>query len=130
MAALRMSYHRILDKIEHMLPSKLRPLYNHPAGPKTVFFWAPVFKWGLVGAGLADMTRPADKLSASQSAVLTATGLIWSRYSLVIIPKNWNLFLVNFFLGCAGSSQLYRIWRFNQDQKAIEAAASKEAAES
>ncbi|XP_075963039.1 mitochondrial pyruvate carrier 2b [Anarhichas minor] len=136
MAALRVSYHRILDKIEHMLPSKLRPLYNHPAGPKTVFFWAPVFKWGLVGAGLADMTRPADKLSTSQSAVLTATGLIWSRYSLVIIPKNWNLFLVNFFLGSAGASQLYRIWRFNQDQKAIEAeeakeaAASKEAAES
>lgn len=32
MAALRASYHRILDKIEHMLPAKLRPLYNHPAG--------------------------------------------------------------------------------------------------
>lgn len=32
MAALRASYHRILDRIEHMLPAKLRPLYNHPAG--------------------------------------------------------------------------------------------------
>ena len=32
MAALRASYHRILNKIEHMLPAKLRPLYNHPAG--------------------------------------------------------------------------------------------------
>lgn len=41
-----------------------------------------------------------------------SAGLIWSRYSLVIIPKNWNLFCVNFFLGCAGGSQLYRIWRF------------------
>ncbi|XP_003961772.1 mitochondrial pyruvate carrier 2b [Takifugu rubripes] len=117
MAALRVSYHRILDKIEHMLPAKLRPLYNHPAGPKTVFFWAPVFKWGLVVAGLADMTRPAEKLSLSQSAVLTATGLIWSRYSLVIIPKNWNLFCVNFFVGGAGASQLFRIWRYNQDLK-------------
>ncbi|XP_056244992.1 mitochondrial pyruvate carrier 2b [Seriola aureovittata] len=126
MAALRASYHRILDKIEHMLPAKLRPLYNHPAGPKTVFFWAPVFKWGLVAAGLADMTRPADKLSTSQSAVLTATGLIWSRYSLVIIPKNWNLFAVNFFVGSAGASQLYRIWRYKQDKKAQ----AKEAAES
>lgn len=29
---------------------------------------------GLVMAGLADLTRPADKLSTSQSAVLTATG--------------------------------------------------------
>jgi len=109
-----------------MLPAKLRPLYNHPAGPKTVFFWAPMFKWGLVVAGLADMTRPADKLSTSQSAVLTATGLIWSRYSLVIIPKNWNLFAVNFFVGSAGASQLYRIWSFKQEQKALE----KEAAES
>ncbi|XP_017265735.1 mitochondrial pyruvate carrier 2b [Kryptolebias marmoratus] len=117
MAALRASYHRILDKIEHILPAKLRPLYNHPAGPKTVFFWAPMFKWGLVMAGLADMTRPADKLSLSQSAVLTATGLIWSRYSLVIIPKNWNLFAVNFFVGSAGLSQLYRIWRYEQEKK-------------
>uniref|UniRef100_A0A3Q0SV68 Mitochondrial pyruvate carrier n=1 Tax=Amphilophus citrinellus TaxID=61819 RepID=A0A3Q0SV68_AMPCI len=126
MAALRASYHRILDRIEHMLPAKLRPIYNHPAGPKTVFFWAPMFKWGLVMAGLADMTRPAEKLSTSQSAVLTATGLIWSRYSLVIIPKNWNLFAVNFFVGSAGASQLYRIWRYEQDKKAQ----AKEAAES
>ncbi|XP_030614628.1 mitochondrial pyruvate carrier 2b [Archocentrus centrarchus] len=126
MAALRASYHRILDRIEHMLPAKLRPVYNHPAGPKTVFFWAPMFKWGLVMAGLADMTRPAEKLSTSQSAVLTATGLIWSRYSLVIIPKNWNLFAVNFFVGSAGASQLYRIWRYEQDKKAQ----AKEAAES
>ncbi|KAI1885089.1 hypothetical protein AGOR_G00216600 [Albula goreensis] len=114
---LRASYHRILDKIELMLPAKLRPVYNHPAGPKTVFFWAPMFKWGLVLAGLADMTRPAEKLSTSQSAVLTATGLIWSRYSLVIIPKNWNLFAVNFFVGAAGSSQLFRIWKYKQEQK-------------
>lgn len=125
MAALRASYHRILDKIEHILPAKLRPLYNHPAGPKTVFFWAPMFKWGLVFAGLADMTRPAEKLSTSQSAVLTATGLIWSRYSLVIIPKNWNLFAVNFFVGGAGISQLYRIWEHKQKLKAEEKTAAQ-----
>uniref|UniRef100_A0A8C0ERD7 Mitochondrial pyruvate carrier n=1 Tax=Bubo bubo TaxID=30461 RepID=A0A8C0ERD7_BUBBB len=87
-------------------------------GPKTVFFWAPIMKWGLVCAGMADMTRPAEKLSTAQSAVLMATGLIWSRYSLVIIPKNWSLFAVNFFVGCAGGSQLFRIWRYNQELKA------------
>ncbi|XP_065273892.1 mitochondrial pyruvate carrier 2 isoform X2 [Emys orbicularis] len=75
---------------------------------------------GLVCAGMADMTRPAEKLSTAQSAVLTATGLIWSRYSLVIIPKNWGLFTVNFFVGCAGGSQLFRIWRYNQELKAKE----------
>uniref|UniRef100_A0AAY5L3Q7 Mitochondrial pyruvate carrier n=1 Tax=Esox lucius TaxID=8010 RepID=A0AAY5L3Q7_ESOLU len=87
-------------------------------GPKTVFFWAPMFKWGLVMAGLADMSRPAEKLSLSQSCVLTATGLVWSRYSLVIIPKNWNLFAVNLFVGSAGISQLYRIFRYEQQKKA------------
>uniref|UniRef100_A0A5F9D6I2 Mitochondrial pyruvate carrier n=1 Tax=Oryctolagus cuniculus TaxID=9986 RepID=A0A5F9D6I2_RABIT len=108
---LRATYHRLLDKVELMLPEKLRPLYNHPAGPRTVFFWAPIMKWGLVCAGLADMARPAEKLSTAQSAVLMATGFIWSRYSLVIIPKNWSLFAVNFFVGAAGASQLFRIWR-------------------
>lgn len=29
---LRATYHRVLDKVELLLPEKLRPLYNHPAG--------------------------------------------------------------------------------------------------
>lgn len=29
---LRATYHRALDKVELLLPEKLRPLYNHPAG--------------------------------------------------------------------------------------------------
>uniref|UniRef100_A0A8C8Z5J3 Mitochondrial pyruvate carrier n=1 Tax=Prolemur simus TaxID=1328070 RepID=A0A8C8Z5J3_PROSS len=107
---LRATYHRLLDKVELMLPEKLRPLYNHPAGN--------VPRMGLVCAGLADMARPAEKLSTAQSAVLMATGFIWSRYSLVIIPKNWSLFAVNFFVGTAGASQLFRIWRYNQELKA------------
>lgn len=41
-----------------------------------------------------------------------AIGFIWARYSLVIIPRVWNLFAVNFFLGLAGSTQLFRIWRY------------------
>lgn len=63
------------------------------------------------------MTRPPEKLSVSQSCVITATGLIWSRYCLVIIPKNYALFAVNFFLGMCGSIQLMRIWRYNQELK-------------
>ncbi|KAK6325590.1 hypothetical protein J4Q44_G00049320 [Coregonus suidteri] len=117
LAGVRASYHRILNQIEVKLPAKLRPFYNHPAGPKTVFFWAPVCKWGLVMAGMADMTRPADKLSVSQSGVLMVTGVIWSRYSLVIIPKNWGLFFVNGFLGLAGANQLVRIWMYQQEVK-------------
>ncbi|KAJ7416481.1 Mitochondrial pyruvate carrier 2 [Willisornis vidua] len=156
-SGLRASYHRMLDRIELMLPPRFRPFYNHPAveGNNTANKSSSVFAanvreisqavpqvtWqfstfteiityikeealsppqrkGLVCAGLADMARPAEKLSTAQSAVLMATGLIWSRYSLVIIPKNWSLFAVNFFVGCAGGSQLFRIWRYKQELKA------------
>ncbi|KAJ9083898.1 Mitochondrial pyruvate carrier 2 [Entomophthora muscae] len=85
---------------------------NHPAGPRTVHFWAPAFKWGLVIAGLSDLSRPVDKISLSQTGALTATGLIWSRYSLVIKPKNYGLFSVNMFVAATGLYQLYRVYSF------------------
>ncbi len=49
-------------------------------------------------AGIGDLARPAEKISLPQTSSLAATGLIWSRYSLVIIPKNWSLFSVNVFV--------------------------------
>lgn len=69
---------------------------------------------GLVVAGLSDLRRPADQLSVSQSASLAATGIIWSRYSLVIIPKNWGLFSVNVFVAGTQVLQLYRAWDFSR----------------
>lgn len=45
----------------------LRELLNHPAGPKTIHFWAPAMKWGLVMAGLADINRPAESISVPQT---------------------------------------------------------------
>ena len=50
---------------------------------------APVMKWALVLAGITDFARPAEKLSAAQNASLTATGLIWTRWCLIIKPKNY-----------------------------------------
>ncbi|KAF9555636.1 UPF0041-domain-containing protein [Agrocybe pediades] len=89
--------------------SKFSAFINHPAGPKTVFFWAPFMKWGLVAAGLKDLNRPADKLSVSQNLALAATGFIWVRWSLIITPVNYNLAAVNFFVGLSGLTQLGRI---------------------
>jgi len=94
--------------------SKFQQFMNHPAGPKTVFFWAPVMKWGLVAAGLKDLSRPAEKLSVSQNIALAATGIIWVRYSFVIIPVNYSLAAVNFFVGCNGLVQLGRIWDYRR----------------
>ncbi|PIK36560.1 Brain protein 44 [Apostichopus japonicus] len=106
---------RLDASVEKAIPEKFRPLWNHPAGMKTIFFWAPTFKWCLVIAGIADYTRPAEKLSWRQSGALCTTGVIWSRYSLVIVPKNWNLFSVNFFLALTGGFQLLRIYLYQKN---------------
>jgi uncharacterized membrane protein len=51
---------------------------------------------------------------------LAATGLIWARYSLVIIPKNYSLFTVNLFVAGTGMTQLFRIFNYRQGLKAEE----------
>lgn len=81
---------------------------------------------GLVIAGLGDLSRPANQLSIGQSASLFATGVIWSRYSLVIIPKNWGLFSVNVFVALTQLIQLTRAYQYSAAQKAAEAAANAE----
>ncbi|KAG2202631.1 hypothetical protein INT47_002063 [Mucor saturninus] len=82
---------------------------NSPAGPKTIHFWAPTFKWGIVIAGLGDLKKPADQLSISQNLSLCVTGLIWTRYGFVITPVNRLVSLVNFSVFLIGTTQVCRI---------------------
>lgn len=93
---------------DKFVPAFFEPVWNHPAGLKTVFFWAPVFKWGLVVASIGDLNRPAETVSLRQCGALALTGSIWARWSLVIIPKNWSLFSVNVFVATANSYQMWR----------------------
>lgn len=118
-----MVYRSLVGIGEKFVPTRLRPLWEHPAGPKTIFFWAPAFKWGLVVASIRDISRPADKISPAQTAALAATGVIWSRYSLVIIPKNWSLFSVNVFVALTNLYHLFRVYNYRQSLKARPAAA-------
>lgn len=90
-------------------------LWDHPAGVKTIHFWAPIAKWGLVIAGIGDMMRPADKLSKNQTISLCATGTIWSRYAMVIKPKNYALLAVNSFLAFVAVIQFGRIYMYEQE---------------
>ncbi|XP_032522442.1 mitochondrial pyruvate carrier 2-like isoform X2 [Danaus plexippus] len=113
-------YKAVVNTADKFVPSQLRPLWEHAAGPKTIFFWAPAFKWGLVMAGLGDLTRPVESLSIPQSASLAATGIIWSRYSLVIIPKNYSLFAVNVFVAITSVYQISRAIRHQQSLKKAE----------
>ncbi|ENN72118.1 mitochondrial pyruvate carrier 2 [Dendroctonus ponderosae] len=110
-------YTKCISAVDKFVPQKLQPLWQHPAGPKTIFFWAPAFKWGLVLAGVADLGRPAETISPPQTVALAATGVIWSRYSLVIIPKNYSLFSVNVFVGATQLYQLYRAVSYHMEQE-------------
>ena len=82
---------------------------SHPAGPKTIFFWAPAWKWMLTFASIDLFFRPANKISLNQSFSLMITGAIWSRYSLVITPINYTLFSVNIALFVAYAIQCGRV---------------------
>ncbi|KAF7996798.1 hypothetical protein HCN44_002444 [Aphidius gifuensis] len=110
-------YQKLMIKIASMLPQKLQSPFLHPAGPTTVFFWAPAFKWGLVIAGIGDVNRSPDKISLGQTASLMFTGSIWTRYSLVIIPKNWSLFSVNVFVATTGAYNFIRALNYQKKKK-------------
>jgi len=71
-------------------------------------------KWILVLAGLSDLNRPADKLSVTQNVALMATGAIWTRWCMIIKPKNVLLATVNFFVGCVGATQVTRIFLYRR----------------
>ncbi|CAI4218329.1 unnamed protein product [Parascedosporium putredinis] len=68
--------------------SWFKRMWNSPVGLKTVHFWAPVMKWAIVIAGISDFARPAEKLSLTQNLALTMTGIIWTRWCLIIKPRN------------------------------------------
>lgn len=90
--------------------SRFARFMNSETGPRTVHFWAPMMKWGLVIAGISDLQRPVEKLSPTQQVALFSTGAIWTRWCLIIKPKNYFLASVNFFLGTVAGVQLGRIF--------------------
>ncbi|KAM3365494.1 hypothetical protein ACQJBY_015300 [Aegilops geniculata] len=91
-----------------------------------VHFWAPTFKWGISIANIADFAKPPEKISYPQQVAVACTGIIWSRYSMVITPKNWNLFSVNVAMAGTGLYQLSRKIRKDYFEDEKEVAASLE----
>lgn len=120
---------RIQQKVmEHQIVAnspKLTAMLGHPAGPFTVHFWAPTIKWAISLANVADMRRSPETISVAQQTAVTGTGLIWSRYSMVITPKNWNLFAVNVFMAGTGLVQFYRKFTYDPSTKTEETADRK-----
>ncbi|KAI8090257.1 mitochondrial pyruvate carrier [Gilbertella persicaria] len=97
-----------------MAQSALLKFWNSAAGPKTIHFWAPTMKWGLVIAGLSDLQKPANQLSLSQNLSLGVSGIIWTRYGFVVLPKNYMIAGVNFFVFLIGTTQVGRILNYRR----------------
>lgn len=73
-------------------------------------------KWSLVIAGANDLMRPVEKISGTQQLALLATGAIWTRWCLIIKPRNVLLASVNFFLGAVAGFQVTRILKYRLDE--------------
>jgi hypothetical protein len=73
-------------------------------------------KWGLVLAGIADLARPAELLSAEQAITVGATGFIYGRFAMVIRPKNYFYLSVNVFVAITQSIQLFRALNYKHQQ--------------
>jgi len=76
--------------------------------PFSIFFWAPTSKWLLSVNNLADLKKDTNKMSLAQQTALTCTGIIWTRYAMVINPVNYNLAIVNAVLGLSSGYHLCR----------------------
>ena len=59
-------------------------------------------------SNIKDMEKPAQLISTNQQIAIFATGVIWSRYALVVRPINYNLMIVNMFMSMTAAYQLYR----------------------
>ena len=90
------------------LPKVVKSFIRHPAGPMTIFFWAPTFKWTITFVNIGDMKKPAEKISAHQQIAIMFTGALFTRWGLVINPVNYNVALCNFFMSVSAMGQIYR----------------------
>ena len=95
------------------MPNIIKNTFSHPAGPMTIFFWAPTSKWLISINNLVDLKKDTNKMSFAQQGALTLTGMIWTRYGMVVNPVNYNLSLVNAVLGVSSGYHLVR--KINND---------------
>jgi hypothetical protein len=97
-------------------PNAVVAWLNGPTGPKTVHFWGPAANWGLVGAAILDMNKPAENISGKMTGVLALYSLLFMRFAWMVQPRNYLL------LACHASNeaaQLVQLYRFGSHHYGI-----------
>uniref|UniRef100_A0ACD6AHB6 Uncharacterized protein n=1 Tax=Avena sativa TaxID=4498 RepID=A0ACD6AHB6_AVESA len=82
---------------------------NSPVGPKTTHFWGPVFNWGFILAGMADMNKPPELISGRMTAVMCVYSGLFMRFAWVVNPRNYFLMATHV---SNESVQLYQLARY------------------
>jgi len=59
-------------------------------------------------SNIGDLNKPAEKISPYQQLAIFATGVLWTRYSFVVTPVNYNLAIANIFMGASAAYQIFR----------------------
>lgn len=90
------------------MPGPISKMCAHAAGPFTIFFWAPNFKYALSMNMILDYNKPVEKISTSLTSAMALTGCLFMRWSFVITPVNYSLFLVNAVLTTCATYHLGR----------------------
>lgn len=109
-------------------PTAFQMWLNSPAGPKTTHFWGPVANWGLVGAGLLDINKPAESISVNMTGVLCAYSLLFMRFAWMVTPRNYLLLSCHVCNETVQGYHLVRALRHQWGQDAAAAAAPAPAA--
>ncbi|XP_028764173.1 mitochondrial pyruvate carrier 1-like [Neltuma alba] len=83
-----------------------RAFWNSPVGPKTTHFWGPVANLGFVVAGLADMNKPPQMISANMTSVMCIYSALYMRFAWMVRPRNYLL------LACHASNDTVQLYQF------------------
>ena len=96
--------------------SRARAFWNSETGPKTSHFWGPVANWGFVLAGLADASKPPEKINPKMTSVLCVYSLLFMRFAWRVQPRNYILLACH---ACnevvqANNLRMHMQWRYSR----------------
>ena len=74
----------------------------------TTHFWGPVSNFGIPVAAVLDLKKDPEFISGPMTGSLIVYSLLFMKYSLPILPKNYLLFGCHFVNECAQLAQGFR----------------------
>mmetsp|Transcript_11652 Transcript_11652/g.30801 ORF Transcript_11652/g.30801 Transcript_11652/m.30801 type:complete len:110 (-) Transcript_11652:81-410(-) len=90
------------------MASAIRAFINSPTGPKTTHFWGPIANWGFVVAGLIDMKKPAEMVSAPMTSALCIYSILFMRFAWMVQPRNYIL------LACHAANHVLQVYQLQR----------------